>query len=329
MAKNILIIDTQQAFSTILAEGLNNHEAFSAAVVASSTTALETIVEKPVDLVIVDLDIDDVPPARLIKAIKEAKAQLPIMVTPGMGQDVPADVQQLDIAGVVPKPFFVGDLPKIVGDVLGLDLENEVPDLPPVSQEPEKVERPKRIPRSERRANRRASAPPPPPPSRSESRASRSRSRSRSRSSAPPETEEIVIESTLSSWRLERMRKNEDEIVEDLKDLSQEFQAEAILLTAGSELIATAGSMDAEQTKKLAQLVARSAAAAAEAAAFLGEREGRFEQSIHEGKQFRLYSYSLGEGVVLSLAVNTREALGILRHRTRQISEKLIEEYIY
>lgn len=339
MAKNILIVDTQQGFSTILAEGLNSHEAFSAVVVGSSTVALQTIVERTVDLVIIDLDIQDMSPPKLIQAICEAKETLPIMVTPPMGQEVPANILSMPIKGVVPKPFFVGDLPKIVGDALGLDLESQVPDLPPVVQEPERPARPKRISRSERRANRQA-----------EREASIPQGRpTRKKSSPPPATSkteakpkpveqppeptpvqaEIVIESTLEGWKLERLRKSQAEILTELEAINQEFRAEVILLTAGSELIASSGNMAKKKVHELALLVAQSTTAADQAAAFLGERVKQFEQTIHEGKQYRLFSYSLGEGVVLSVAANTKVPLGMLRHEARQTGKKLMDTYVY
>jgi predicted regulator of Ras-like GTPase activity (Roadblock/LC7/MglB family) len=129
----------------------------------------------------------------------------------------------------------------------------------------------------------------------------------------------------LPSWKLEQLRKNKDKIVNDLKTLNGEIRAEAILLTAGSELIATAGTMAEDRAQELALLVAESAEAASQAAAFLGERDARFEQSLHEGNEFRLYSYSLGQGVVLSLALGMNVPLGILRHQTKQTGQTLMK----
>ena len=78
-----------------------------------------------------------------------------------------------------------------------------------------------------------------------------------------------------------------------------------------------------EQCQELAKLVAQSAQAAAQAANFLGEPAGRFLQSLHEGEAYRLYSLSLGEGIVLSLALSSNVPLGMIRHQCRQIAERL------
>lgn len=324
MVKNILIVDNDKSFSTILCEGLNNHAAFNAVLVHTSMRALEYVVEQPVDLVIVDVGLNDMAASKLVGAIREVKNGLPVMVTPVIGQDIPESVKGLGIQGVVPKPFFVGDLPKIVGAVLGLNLDSQIPDLPAVK--PEKPAR--RTPRQTRAESRRAA------PARTSSEPSSSsaktgqRTTSTSASTKTPVAAETTFLSTLPSWKLERLRKNRDKIIAQLEEMNRDFRAEVLLLTAGSELIAKAGTMDDERARELAILVTKGAEAVAQTAAFLGERDKRFEQSLHEGNEYRLYAYSLGEGVVLSLALSITVPLGILRHQTKRLCQKLMQEYI-
>lgn len=312
MVKNILIVDNDKSFSTILCEGLNNHAAFNAVLVHTGTRALEYVVEQPVDLVIVDLGLNDMSAPKLVGAIREVKNGLPVMVTPVIGQDIPESVKRLDIQGVVPKPFFVGDLPKIVGAVLGLNLDSQIPDLP--AAKPDKPA--PRSPRQTRAESRRAASARRTPPEPS------------SASTKTAVAAETTFLSTLPSWKLERLRKNRDKIIEQLEEMNRDFRAEVLLLTAGSELIAKAGTMDDERAQELAILVTKGAEAVAQTAAFLGERDERFEQSLHEGNEYRLYAYSLGEGVVLSLALSITIPLGILRHQTKRLCQKLMQEYI-
>lgn len=318
MAKNILIVDSNTSFSTILSEGLNNHDAFSAEVTLSSTAALQQVVEKSIDLIIVDMSINDVPPPKLIKAIREAKSSLPIMVTPVIGQDVPENVKSLDIQGILPKPFFIGDLPKIVGGALGLDLESQVPELP---AQPSQNASAKRSARSKPEAEKKAE---PPQPEAKTKPAPAAESPAETAAEATPE----VYLPTLAARKLDRMRKNQEDIVNQLKDMNRDFRAEVILLTAGSELIAKAGTMSDKRADELTMLVAKSAETTSQMARFLGERTKHFEQSMHEGSRFRLYSYNLGEGVVLSMALDVSVPLGIIRHQTRRTCQKLISDYI-
>ena len=314
MAKNILIVDSNTSFSTILSEGLNNHAAFSAEVTLSSTAALQQVVEKSIDLIIVDMSINDVPPPKLIRAIREAKSGLPIMVTPVIGQDVPENVKSLDIQGILPKPFFIGDLPKIVGGALGLDLDSQVPDLPTQPAQNASAKRSSRsMPAPEKKAK----------PSQPEAK-----TKAAPAVEAPAEPGPEVYLPTLEARKLERMRKNQEDIVNQLKDMNRDFRAEVILLTAGSELIAKAGTMSGERADELTMLVAKSAETTSQMARFLGERTKHFEQSMHEGSRFRLYSYNLGEGVVLSMALDVSVPLGIIRHQTRRTCQKLIKDYI-
>lgn len=119
------------------------------------------------------------------------------------------------------------------------------------------------------------------------------------------------------------LRANEAEILRSLSDLNREVRAEAILLIAGSELIAQSGMLSRDHCQELAVLVAQSSQAAALAAQFLGERAGRFTQSLHEGGAYRLYTLTLGEGILLSLALSTNVPLGMIRHQCRQIAEQL------
>ena len=106
-------------------------------------------------------------------------------------------------------------------------------------------------------------------------------------------------------------------------DLNIEVRAEAILLIAGAELIANSGMLGRDQCEELAILVAQSSQAAAQAASFLGERTGHFSQSLHEGGSHRLYTLTLSEGILLSLALSTNVPLGMIRHQSRQVAEQL------
>ncbi|OQY49119.1 MAG: hypothetical protein B6242_00300 [Anaerolineaceae bacterium 4572_78] len=340
MVKQILIVDSDKGFSTILSEGLNTHPAFNATVVHSGVDALRSMIDHNYDLIIIDMGIADASPVKLIEAIRELEAKMPVMIIPFIGQGVPANISALGIQGVLPKPFFVGDLPKLVGKTVGLDLEGKVPDLhttpPEASKRKEKrsPSRPKTRPPS-RPKTRSSSRPKTRPPSRPSSRPktrpkTRHPSRPRTRTRAPsrpyipePAVAPAINVPTLHGWKLEKLRKSKDDIIEQLKDLNGEVRAEVILLMAGTELIAMAGNLSEEKAQELALLVAQDNNIASQAAALLGERDKTFEQSLHEGNQYRLYSYTLEEGVVLTLAVGMNVPLGMLRHQTRRTGRRL------
>ncbi len=275
----------------------------------AGSDALESVVEHSFDLVVVDMGLPDVDPVTLMKAIREAKPSMRLMAIPLFGQQDLDELQDLKIQGILPKPFFVGDLPNIVGQALGADTHASA-----TSSAPElKVATPARsstVPVRE---------PPSAPPVVQE----------------PLQNEETVTPSTIeslqpkvpaySSETMARLQAKEQQIVQLLKSLNREVRAESVMVTLGAQPVASAGLLGPEQTAKLAKLVAESTNAAARAAAFLGEPEGRFEQSMHEGAEYRLYSLSLSEGLVLSLALSSNVPLGTLRYRARQIAEELLE----
>jgi CheY-like chemotaxis protein len=309
VAYSILVVDSDHAFATILKEGLETTGEYQVTVAHAGSDALESVVEHPFDMVVVDMGLPDVDPVTLMKAIREAKPSMRLMVIPLFGQQNLDELQDLKIQGILPKPFFVGDLPNTVGQALGAEVR--APSTPSVPEL--KVATPARPSAVSFRE------PPPAPPAVQE----------------PLQDEETVtpsaIESSLpkapaySSKTMARLQAKEQQIVQLLKSLNREVRAESVMVTLGAQPVAFAGLLGLEQTAKLAKLVAESTDAAARAAAFLGEPEGRFEQSMHEGAEYRLYSLSLSEGLVLSLALSSDVPLGTLRYRARQIAEELLE----
>ena len=284
----------------MLKEGLENSGLYSAQCVHTGGDALQAVVEEIFDLVIVDVALTDMSPGTLIKAVHEAKNELKVMVIPLIGQAVPKSIEGLGINGVLTKPFFVGDLPDLIDEALG------------------------------RRTDPSFSPPPTSPAMAADTRSADSIGSALSGEMASAPVAELVTEApppammvTVSSETVRYLRANESEILRLLDDLNREVRAEAILLIAGAELIAQAGMLAREQCQQLARLVAQSAQAAAQAAHFLGEPAGRFTQSLHEGDAYRLYSLSLGEGIVLSLALSSNVPLGMIRHQCRQIATQL------
>lgn len=296
MAKpNILVVDSDEGFGLILKEGLENSGFYHARCVHTGAAALESVVEENYDLVIVDMALTDMPPKTLIQAVRDAKSGMKIMVIPLIGQKVPDSIQALSINGFLTKPFFVGDLPDLIDEAIGRrrNPADARPVAPPVTVAP---------PPAADKAPLPAETPP------VESMAA----------PAPP-----VPMTTVSRDTLRYLRANEAEILRLLDDLNREVRAEAILLIAGGELIAQAGMLSREHCQELTLLVAQSSQAAAQAANFLGEPAGRFLQSLHEGNAYRLYSLSLSEGILLSLALSSNVPLGMIRHQCRQIADRL------
>jgi DNA-binding response OmpR family regulator len=299
-AANILVVDSDEGFGHMLAEGLENSGHYRARCVHTGGDALEAIVEQHFDLVIIDMALIDVTPATLIQAIREAKNGMKIMMIPLIGQQLPDHVSKLSINGILTKPFFVGDLPDLIEQAIGQRKTAPVPVVKHPAAQP-----------AGPRPVREAPAPTP------ETAAPATTGES-AREEAP-----ILTIAPAPQETMRFLRSNESEILRLLDDLNREVRAEAILLIAGVELIAHAGMLSRVQCQELSVLVAQSSQAASHAAKFLGEPAGRFAQSLHEGSEYRLYSLSLGEGILLSMALSSNVPLGMIRHQCRLIGEQL------
>jgi len=318
VAYNILVVDSDQAFATILKEGLETNGNYRVTLTQSGSDALESVVERPFDLVIVDMGLQGVKPVTLVKAIREAKPAMRLMLIPLFGQQIPAELRELKIQGFLPKPFFVGDLPRLVGEALSI--ETPASSAPPAPEL--KVAAP--LPRDAKPATPVKESPAPPatiaapsPPVASEPQVEKA--------PPPPARPPAPEAPSFSPAALARLQAKEQQIVQLLKSLNREVRAESIMVTLGTQLIAFAGLLSREQAANLAKLVADSTDAAAQMATFLGEPSARFEQSMHEGAEYRMFSLSVGEGLVLSLALSSDTPLGTLRYRARQTAEELLD----
>ena len=304
---NILVIDSDEGFGLMLREGLENSGHYHATCVHTGSDALQLVVEESYDLVIVDTALADMSPGTLIQAVRDARNGMKIMVIPLIGQTVPESIEALDINGVLTKPFFVGDLPDLIDQAIGRRRSMSTPrpaiPMPPVS-----------TPQTGGNGG--------PVAAETGSFSQADTAETATGESLAEEVQASLIpDVSLDTIRF--LRANEVETLRLLNDLNREVRAEAILLIAGVELIAQAGMLGRDECENLTMLVAQSSQAAAQAARFLGEPEGRFMQSLHEGKEYRLYSLSLGEGILLSLALSSNVPLGMIRHQCRQIAEQL------
>jgi len=297
----ILVVDPDEGFGRMLKEGLEGSGYYTVKWVDNGKDAIKAVRSEKFDLTILDIAITDMSPYKLVLGIRHFRKDTKIMLIPFFGQDLPDKMKKLNPNGILSKPFFVGDLPDIVDDALGRPRTERAPVTPPPPANP--------TPSAETKTDKSADV--------------------SATDSAPAEAETAVAATatlqvaTVAKETIRYLRSNENEVLRILDDLNREVRAEAILLIAGIELIAQAGLLSREQCQGLTNLVAQSSQAAAEAAQFLGEPDGRFGQSLHEGSEYRLFSLTLGEGIILSLALSSNVPLGMIRHQCRQAAEQL------
>ncbi len=118
MAENILIVDEDATFATMLKESLESNGAYTATIVPTGSMALEAVVEQNFALTIVDMTITDVEAVTLMKAIREAKPAMPLVLIPPPGQEPSPKVLSLGIQGVLTKPFATSNLVSKIEEAL-------------------------------------------------------------------------------------------------------------------------------------------------------------------------------------------------------------------
>jgi CheY-like chemotaxis protein len=266
---SVLIVDSNVAFATILKESLEQDGRYRPTVTASGDEALQALTAAEFALAIVDLGLTDPGGATLARTLRQQKPDLRLMLIPLEGEELPPELADLDVQGVLPKPFFFPELPGRVADALGLT-EGEPPDVA---------------------------------------------------GAVAPETAPARPIVSCED-RLAVLREHLDEVIQKMTLLSQEVNAEAVILTCGEKLLAHTGRLAAEEADRLAQVAGESWRTSARVAQILGREQLRFEQSV-EGGEHLFYSLAVADDIILSAALRANVPLGMIRHRVKETANAL------
>ena len=258
---SILILDSNIAFATMLQEGLKQNGEYRATVTTSADEALEELAVAEFDLAIVDLGLTDPDGPSVARALRQQQPNLRVVVIPLVGEEIPPDLTDLPVQGVLSKPFFLPELPGRIADALA-----------------------------------------------------------RPAGEGPGTPEPPVVGPDTTSDQLAIPREHLAEIVNEMALLSQEINAEAVILTCGESLIARTGRLPAEDATGLAQIVAESWRTSARVAQILGREQLRFEQSV-EGGEHMFYSLAVTKDIILSAALRVSVPLGMIRLRAKSTAE--------
>jgi CheY-like chemotaxis protein len=379
----------------MLKEGLEKSGDYEVMAVHTGTDALQSIIEQkqPFSLAIIDMGVRDIRPGTLVRAIREARSNMRIMLIPLFGQELPPSAQALNIQGVLPKPFFMGELPNLIEAAFatGSGQPTPLPKAPSPAAALSMVSEPEPEPFLDIFAEARPPAAPEPEPEpaldifaeavlsigpapepepeplldifaeagpsiASEPEAAldifqeaepaivsvpepepepapvpevkpppTTRPEPTPAQPAPPPVEQPAAPAPPPFPYAGELRRKVKEVDGLLDDLNREVRAEAILVTSGGELIAFAGVLGRERSEELAAVVAEGAQATARVAGFLGEPDGRFEQSLHQGSEYTMFSLSPAEGLVLSMALSSTTPLGIIRYNALRTGKALLK----
>jgi predicted regulator of Ras-like GTPase activity (Roadblock/LC7/MglB family) len=112
------------------------------------------------------------------------------------------------------------------------------------------------------------------------------------------------------------------ETAELMSSLAQDLGAESVLLIQDGGLTGHTGRMPEEEVVALASVVCDAWSTSARVAQILGKEQLRFEQSI-EGEEYLLYSLALGDDAILSIVIEGKKPLGMIRHRAKETAEAM------
>jgi DNA-binding response OmpR family regulator len=88
-------------------------------VATDAESAVHSVEDQEFDLAIVDLELNTADGVPLIRALRQQRSDLCLMMIPLDGEDVAPEFEDLDIQGVLPKPFFLPELPQRVEEAIG------------------------------------------------------------------------------------------------------------------------------------------------------------------------------------------------------------------
>lgn len=119
MSQQALIVDPDTAFAAMLAQSLEEMMGLRATTVSTGQEALEALSTDQYRLAVVDMDLPDMTGADLVRAVKRQAPDLAVMVIPLEGEQIPPELDGVEVDGILPKPFFLPELPERVGRALG------------------------------------------------------------------------------------------------------------------------------------------------------------------------------------------------------------------
>ncbi len=303
----ILVVDPNQAFATLLSEELKR-QGYNVALCGSGEEALQAARGNLPDLALLDMALEDPAAIALAQQLREIDANMRVMLIPLMGEDLSPQAASISVQGVLPKPFFLPELPDRVEAALNAPVETVVEEVPPETSSPELEPEAQKEP---------APAPELEPASVTELE--------------DLEMEDVELEDVAEmaagdeqGFSYEAFEANRAEIERVMGNLAQEIGADAVLLTFGGGMLSWVGGLARPEAESIARAVIHGWRTSAEVARVLGREQVRFEQSI-AGSDYMLYALSVEYNALMAVVVRGAAPLGLLRHRARGAAEMIAQ----
>jgi CheY-like chemotaxis protein len=116
MAKTMLVVDANREFGILVRQSLEDSGSYKVELVHTEQQALDAAANNRFDMALIDFSLPDIAGPELAKRLAEMQPNLSIVAVPKAGSD--EDLSGLPVAGILSKPFYLPDLPRILEKVL-------------------------------------------------------------------------------------------------------------------------------------------------------------------------------------------------------------------
>jgi CheY-like chemotaxis protein len=321
----ILVVDPNEAFATLLSEELKR-KGYDVDMCLNGANALAAARRHTIILAVLDMALAGPDALTLAQQLRNLNGNLRLMLIPLMGETLSLQTTALSVQGVLPKPFFLPDLPGLIQAALDAPLTATVsaPDTPepmpaaPVSMptsapapEDEDIFGPEIGVSPEDETELRVVAPSTEiaitPPAETEAAA------------VIEEDQEEAFGLSYDAFIAHRL-----EVERLMNALMQDVGVDAVLLTFGGGLLTYVGGLAQAEAESISRAIIHGWRTSAEVARILGREQVRFEQSI-SGDDYMLYALSVEVNAIMGVAVRGAAPLGLLRHHARATAERIAQ----
>lgn len=116
----VLVADAAEHFGILIRQTLEETGYYQVTLAASGSEAIETVKSSEIRLAIVDFDLPDINGPDTIRQLRAVVSDLAVIAIPVSSDPDDPELKELKVDGVLTKPFYLPDLPKIVATALEL-----------------------------------------------------------------------------------------------------------------------------------------------------------------------------------------------------------------
>lgn len=323
---HILVVDPNAGFAALLASELGRlgHEVVTC---GEGYQAYQAAREVSPDLVLVDAALQEPDAYALIRSLRVLSPEVRVVLIAEAGTESGLSDAPVTIQGILPRPFFLPELPDRILAALsaplsgpdGVDSVTRASDgsgtgttaeVAAAGDQGRQVEiAPEAGPRADDRPDLVASGD------------GQDASTADAGLKAAPVREATAVGEKSRSISRRAFRLHQGVIESLMLELVQDLGAAGALLTGPTGLLTVVGSLTEDEIDAISRAVLQGRQASAEVARILGHEQVRFEQST-TGDNHMVYAIGVHDAILI-LTVKGEAQLGLLRHRAREAAERI------